>query len=269
MDDNRGELSSADRDIENDGMEFDELGSHDHDSATSQKASTLLEKKGLASAFEEINDEDTTISCEESLENCDYGKKIDERLANIEMAVDAGVAQILNGFEAKIAYDSTKQDQIDRLHEELQKYREDIVSRAARPLVNGMIRLYYDTGKLLFALQSKPHGELSPERYFSIMEGLQEDIEIVLGQNGITSYKGPSGPFDPKRQRVLKKTRTRDDALAGQVVESIRPGFEQGTEVIEKESVAIYEYVPEPDTKPEDGIADNPINALAESKTRD
>jgi len=160
----------------------------------------------------------------------------------IVKAVNAGVERILTAFEAKLAYDASKQLQIDRLHEELQQHRGDVVARAARPLVHGMIRLHDDIGKLLSALRAKSADELSPERFFSLLEGLQEDVEIVLGQNGVTSYREPAGPFDPRRQRVLKKVGSSEEALAGTVAESIRPGFEQGADILEKERVTTYEF---------------------------
>lgn len=169
----------------------------------------------------------------------------DQRYRSLKTEIEAGVSRILEVFESKLAYDASKQLQIDRLHEELQQHRSDLAARAARPLVHGIIRLHDDIGKLLSALQGKPIDELSPERFFALLEGLQEDVEILLGQNGVAAYRDPVGPFDPTRQRVLRKIRTSDEALAGIVAESIRPGFEQGTEIIEKERVAIYQFEPE------------------------
>lgn len=167
----------------------------------------------------------------------------DEPLAVVAGRIDEGVDRILAAFEAKLAYDATKQVQIDRLHEELLQHRNDLATRTARPLVHGMIRLHDDIGKLLAALRTKSTDELTPDRFFSLLEGIQEDVEIVLSQNGVAAYREPSSPFDPRRQRVLRKVGTAEEALAGTVAESIRPGFEQGTEILEKERVATFEFV--------------------------
>ena len=161
----------------------------------------------------------------------------------ISEAIDAGVDRVLAAFEAKLAYDATKQIQIDRLHEELQQYRKDLITRTVRPLVNGVIRHHDNIGKLISALRSKPEDELTPERFFSEMASLQEDVEIVLSQNGVAAYREPAGLFDPRRQRVLKKVSTYEESLANTVAESLRPGFEQGAEILEKERVATYELV--------------------------
>lgn len=161
---------------------------------------------------------------------------------NIERLFEKGLNKILTAFEAKLAYDKTKQTQIDRLHEELQQHRGDLLARTIRPLAHGMIRLHDDIGKLLSTLRMKSADELTPDRFFSLLEGLQEDVEIVLGQNGIAAYREPLGPFDPRRQRLIRRVGTSEERLTDMVAESIRPGFEQGTEILEKERVATYEF---------------------------
>lgn len=168
---------------------------------------------------------------------------IDDPLATVMRKIDDGVDGILAAFEAKLAYDATKQAQIDRLHEELLQHRSDLIARTARPLVHGMIKLHDDMGKLLAALRTKSADELTPERFFSLLGGLQEDVEILLSQNGVAAYREPSSPFDPRRQRVLKKVSTSEESLAGTVAESLRPGFERGAEILEKERVATYVFV--------------------------
>ncbi|MGE4182775.1 MAG: hypothetical protein AB7J34_23365 [Limisphaerales bacterium] len=180
------------------------------------------------------------------------GDRRDDPLAVVATKIDEAVARVLTAFGEKLAYDQTKQVQIDRLHEELLQYRSDLVSRAARPLAHGMIQLHDDIGKLLSALRAKPAEQLTPARFFSLLEGLQDDVEIVLGQNGIAAFREPGCQFEPRRQRALKRVSTFEAALAGTVAERIRPGFEQGVEILEKERVSTYEFVRSPA-----GTADN------------
>lgn len=168
----------------------------------------------------------------------------DEPFSRIETAIVTGVDRVLDAFERKLAYDASKQLQVDRLHAELQQHRAGFANSVARPLVHAMIRLHDDIGKLLSALRGKPAEELSPERFFVLMEGLQDDVEIVLGQNGVTAYRETAQVFDPRRQRALTRIATQDKDLAGKVAGTIRPGFEQGSEILEKERIAIYELGP-------------------------
>lgn len=164
------------------------------------------------------------------------------QLAALERLVNEGVQRVLESFDAKLAYDATKQQQIDTLHEELQQHRSDLLARATRPLVLGIIRLHDDIGKLRTALQGKDAGEMTPQRMLDLLQGVQEDVEVLLQQNGIAAYRGPTGDFDPRRQRLVGKVATPDAGLANTVAESVRPGFEQGQEIIEKERVRAYEH---------------------------
>ncbi len=168
----------------------------------------------------------------------------EQLIRHIDTAVETGIKQILDAFEHKLAYDETKQRQIDRMHEELQKYRADLVAKAARPFVRGMIQLHDDIGKLLGALREKPVEDLSPERFFKLLEGLQEDVELVLEQNNIVAYREIDNTFNPRRQRVIKRVKTAEKSISGTIAESIRPGFEQDTLILEKERVAAYQFDP-------------------------
>ena len=188
---------------------------------------------------------------------------IDAASANFEQLIHSAVATILGAFETKLAYDASKQLQIDRLHEELQQLRSNQVARAARPLVHGLIRLHDDMGKLLSIWRVKPASELSAARFFSTIEGLQEDVEIVLGQNGVVAFRAASTTFDPRLQRVLKVVPTDDPTLAGTVAETLRPGFEQGSEVLEKERVAFFELGAGPSPAAPVGAAQPPAPQTA------
>jgi hypothetical protein len=55
---------------------------------------------------------------------------IDVKVENI---VNMGIGKILEAFEHKLAYDRTKQEQIDRLHKELVSYRSDFITKTGRP----------------------------------------------------------------------------------------------------------------------------------------
>ncbi len=177
-----------------------------------------------------------------STRNDEHAFASSESLTRLESVIGASVERILDAFERKLAYDATKQLQVDRLHAELQEHRAGLVNRVARPLVNGMIRLHDGIGKLVASLRTKSADDLTPARFFALLEGLQGDIEILLDQNGIVTYREPSGAFDPRRQRAIKTVVTHDPQLGGYVAEVVRPGFEQGNEILEKERVVVYQW---------------------------
>ncbi len=179
----------------------------------------------------------------------------------VTKAIQAATDHILEAFEAKLAYDATKQQQVDRLHEELQQHRSNLVEKAARPLVLGLVRLYDDIDKVSTAQRRKPPEALTPDRFYRVLEDIQDDVELLLGQNGFTAFRESTEQFDPHRQRILEKWPSANEADTGRVAKSLRPGFEKGTEIIEKERVAVYVYdasAPAPESPTGDEVSPPP-----------
>jgi molecular chaperone GrpE len=158
----------------------------------------------------------------------------------LETAVAAGIAEVLSEFRDKLALDRFKEDQISKLHEELQAYKNDLISRASRQILQGVIRLHDDLGKVAAALRQKPAEELTPERFFQQLEGFQDDVELLLGQHGVERFDVEGEEFDPRRQTALRTISTDDPTQVGRVAERLRPGFVQGDNLIQKERVAVY-----------------------------
>jgi len=160
-----------------------------------------------------------------------YNQNIDE--LNVKMD------KLLNFFEHKIAFDSFKEQQIDKLHSELQEYKNNLIAKINRPFINGLIYLYDDLDKILNRIKNENNEEFS-EKSIKIIKDIFEDIRILLEENGIIPYNELSENFNPSRQQVAKKILTKDKNLVGKVANSIRPGFELDNIVIRKEKVAVY-----------------------------
>ncbi|MBW2737705.1 MAG: nucleotide exchange factor GrpE [Deltaproteobacteria bacterium] len=161
---------------------------------------------------------------------------------HFEKLLKSGFDKILHSFEQKLAYDITKQQQIDSLHSELQKYRTDLIAKTNRPIINGLIRLHDDIGRLVEKLKSCPPEQLNHNRFFKVIDGIQEDIEILLDQNGIITFRESFEEFSPRRQQAIKSIPINEEDLNGVVAARIRPGFEIGNEIIKKERVTVYVF---------------------------
>ncbi len=151
-----------------------------------------------------------------------------------------GVAELLQEIREKAAIDRFREEQIDRLHAELQTYKSDLVSKQARLLIQGIVRLHDDLGRSVTALRQRPPEELTPERLFRQLADFQDDIELLLGQHGVERFEAPGEEFDPRRQTVARTAATDDPCHVGRVAERVRPGFEQGETILQKERVAVY-----------------------------
>ena len=173
-----------------------------------------------------------------------------ERLASLEAelvglretvaASRKDVASLLKAFERRLAYDKGKDTQIDRLHAELQEHRRDLLARTLRPLLNSVVGLHNGMRRVLTSLAGRDPASLTPVRAMKVLEGFAQDVEELLEQHGVQRYHHPSDRFEPRRQRALDKTATSDPALVGQVATRIGPGFEHGSAILQKESVAVY-----------------------------
>lgn len=161
-------------------------------------------------------------------------------IEHLETAVAAGIAEVLGEFRDKLALDRFKEDQITKLHEELQAYKNDLIFRASRQILQGVIRLHDDLGKVAISLRQKPAEELTPERFFQQLEGFQDDVELLLGQHGVERFEVDGEEFDPRRQTALRTISTEDPTQVGRVAERLRPGFLQGETLLQKERVAVY-----------------------------
>lgn len=177
---------------------------------------------------------------------------LEVRLDRLEESLTSGLASLLEAFEGKLAYDRHKDQQIDRLHDELQEHKKDLLARTTRPWIHGLIRLHDDLGRTTDALGEKPPEELTAERFFKTLAGFGDDLVLLLERNGVHPFEVAGRDFDPRRQTTVRRVETDDPGEVGRVAERVRPGFEQGTVVVQKERVAVYVAAPPPADAPSD-----------------
>jgi molecular chaperone GrpE len=163
-----------------------------------------------------------------------------EALTRLETALSTGFANLLQELREKVALDRFREEQVDRLHAELQTYKNDLVSKQARLLIQGIVRLHDNLGRSVAALRQKSPEEVSHETLFRQLANFQDDIELLLGQHGVEPFQTPDEEFDPRRQTVARKVPTDDPGCIGRIAERVRPGFEQGETILQKERVAVY-----------------------------
>ncbi len=147
-------------------------------------------------------------------------------------------------FRQKLKYDQAKDLQITRLHDELQRYKNDLYGKLTRPFVVGLIRLHDDLGKLASAILGKQPGDVTPETTASLLTAFQDDVEVLLDQNEVNRFELEGEVFDPRRQTVVRREPTGEVERVGSVAARIRPGFERDGEAIQKERVAIFAGLP-------------------------
>jgi molecular chaperone GrpE len=165
---------------------------------------------------------------------------VSERLDRIERLLAEGLAGPLCELRDQLALDHFREQQIDRLHQELQGYKTDLLRRAIRPLLLGLIRLHDNLGKVQDSLRQVPPAELRPERITGFLDGFRGDLELLLEEHEVLRFETAGERFDPHRQTAARTVPAADPGSVGHVAERLRPGFAQGEAMLQKERVAVY-----------------------------
>lgn len=161
-------------------------------------------------------------------------------LAPLEASFAALRDDLVQVFERKLEMDRFREEQVDRLHHELQAYRNDVLSRVTRPLFDSLIRLHDDLGRSRQDLAEKLATGAPAEKALEILAGFQEDVEIALERHGVTAFRVESERFDGRRQTAVELLDAPDASLAGRLIRRLRPGFSDGDTMLKKERVAAY-----------------------------
>ena len=93
-------------------------------------------------------------------------------------------ARLLDAFNQKLAFDNFKEKQIDRLHEELQGYKSDLLLKAAQPLIAAMIKLHADAGRLIIGISQEDPTKLTAERIIGFFDNFRDEIADLLAERG-------------------------------------------------------------------------------------
>jgi molecular chaperone GrpE len=140
-------------------------------------------------------------------------------------------------FDREIRAEATREKVVDRLHAELQEYKQDMLLNVLRPVFVDLIQLHDDIGKMVAA---EPNAEGDARRLLDTMAGFQQGIEDILYRQGVEPYVNEGESFDPKRQRAVATVPTDDPAQSKQIAARHRKGFQANDKIIRPEIVSVY-----------------------------
>ena len=192
------------------------------------------------------------------------GESVPEVQTNAIALVDAGLVidafhklgEKLSGrldalqttFDRELRAESTRERVIDRLHAELQEYKQDLLLKIQRPIFVDLIQLHDDIGKMIDA---RPAAGADPERAAAIrgvIESIQTAIEDILYRQGVEPFVIEGDEFDPRKQRAISTQATTDSSLNKKVASRLRKGFQAGDKVIRPEVVTVFTHRSPPAT---------------------
>jgi len=196
-----------------------------------------------AAAYEAIDTvDDRTDSPEEVVPPTE---SIDDRLLPAIEALGQAMLEKIEGlqtqFEREIRAEATREKVIDRLHAELQEYKQGLHVSLLKPVFIDLIQLHDDIGKMTEA-STEEDREGPAGRYLSLLSGVQQGIEDILYRQGVEPFVDAGESFDPKRQRALTTVATDEPDRNKQIAGRLRKGFQSEGRVIRPELVSVYSY---------------------------
>jgi molecular chaperone GrpE len=145
-------------------------------------------------------------------------------------------------FERELRAEATRERVVDRLHAELQDYKQDFLLKVQRPIFIDLIQLHDDIGKMI---DSRVPADAGLERSAEIrgnLEPIQTAIEDILYRQGVEPFALEGTEFDPRKQRAVSTQTTDDPGLNKRVAARLRKGFCAGDKLIRPEIVAVFTF---------------------------
>lgn len=145
-------------------------------------------------------------------------------------------------FERELRAEATRERVVDRLHAELQDYKQDFLLKVQRPIFIDLIQLHDDIGKMIDARsQSAREGDRSAD-FRGILEPIQTALEDILYRQGVEPFTVEGTEFDPRKQRAVSTQATDDPELNKRVAARLRKGFCSGEKLIRPEIVSVFTF---------------------------
>ncbi|ADV61607.1 GrpE protein [Isosphaera pallida ATCC 43644] len=175
---------------------------------------------------------------------------LESRLEEARVEILGRFDQMRQMFEREVRAESNRERIVDRLHAELQEYKNDLLLKITRPIFIDLIQLHDDLGKLIdIELQRISESEPvdlnadwvgASDRVVKTLRDVMQSLEDTLYRQGVEPFVTEGDRFDPKRQRAVKTVPTNDPERSKTIATRIRPGFASGDRIIRPELVAVY-----------------------------
>ena len=169
------------------------------------------------------------------IENSD--DKLERILENVENLNDR--MTVMNEmFLKKIQNTSFEKEIADKLHEEIQEYRNDLHFQLVKPIILDLINMRESMKKGVGNLRKK-----TDEEKLKLFQSYIEEIEMILDNNDVEIYETENvenADFDVKKQKIIKKIETSNKELHGKIFNISSSGYMHKGKVILPEKVEVY-----------------------------
>ena len=144
-------------------------------------------------------------------------------------------------FERELRAEATRERVVDRLHAELQEYKQDFLLKVQRPIFIDLIQLHDDIGKMIEARHSDRRPEPTAGRVRGVLESIQTAIEDILYRQGVEPFSRRGRRVRSPASSARSRPRSTDDPARNKTVAArLRKGFQAGDKLIRPEIVTVF-----------------------------
>ena len=151
--------------------------------------------------------------------------------------LQAQFEQISKKFQSKIQYDKSKDKMIDKLHAELQQYKDGLLFQLLKPIVTDFIHLHDDFGKMIRHNQENNPGNTD---LIDCLLNYQESIEDILYDHGFEVYETDNDIVNPKLQQITQTFPTSQPEMSKKIKDRLRKGFKFEDTIVRREFVSTF-----------------------------
>ena len=158
----------------------------------------------------------------------DKSEKILEKIDQVDQKINEKINQLNNLFINKIQSIDFERETADKLHKELQEYKNDMYFQLVKPFIMDIISIREDMKRNL-----KNFNEKTEDKKIEFLQSYVEQLKIILENNDIEVYNTDiveNENFNPKKQRVMK------------IYNFLTDGYAYKEKVISPERVEVYAY---------------------------
>ncbi len=158
--------------------------------------------------------------------------------------IKSGLATLQESFDQKIKTDAKKNEQFDRLHDELQDYRNGTFDKNIDAIALEIIRLIDELGNDADFYQETAETDGTAKALYKKTDDLRQELLDILYRQSIEPYQEKSEELDSHRQTNVQTVTTEEAEKHRKIAERVADGYEKNGRVIRKERVKVYRAVP-------------------------
>lgn len=194
-----------------------------------------IKMEKLSENFEQIQNK--------SKENEEVKAKKEKTKNEISEKIFEEMKKLNDMFLEKIHSIQFEKEAGDKLHKELEQYKNDLYFKLIKPIIMDLIEMREDFKHEILMI-SETADEFNKE-VLEFLESYVEKIEIILERNDVEIYKTDileNQKVDVKKQKIFKKIPTDDESKHGLISKKITDGYTYKEKVILPEKVEVYIY---------------------------